>query len=97
MRSAVRRQVTVRPTFSRAIRPASSSTFRCFITAGKVTPKGSASALTLRPSASINADRIARRVGSASAEKVRLSAASSYFTIRLSNHALPFPSSLMPN
>lgn len=50
---------------------------------GSVTPNGAASALTLRPlSSSLRRARIARRVGSASAEKVRLSAASSYFTIR---------------
>ena len=31
------RTVTVRPTFDRVMRPASSSTSRCFITAGSVT------------------------------------------------------------
>ena len=78
----VSRQVTVRPCLARAIRPASSSTARCFRIAGKVTPKGAASSLTLRPPvSSLSRARIARRVGSASAEKVRVSVASSYFTI----------------
>lgn len=70
-------QVTLRPCLWRRIRPASSSTARCFITAGSDMAKGAASALTVSPSAADpaaprRASR-ARRVGSASAAKVRSS------------------------
>src|ERR1700722_10333804 len=56
----------------RAISPARSSTFRCFDTAGIDISNGSASSVTdVSPSAS--RARMARRVGSASAENVALS------------------------
>src|SRR3954454_15525924 len=64
------RQLRTRPAFSVTMTPASSSTFRCCITAGRDIASGSASALTdggLRTSRST----IARRVGSASAWKTR--------------------------
>jgi len=73
---AVNRHATMRPVFDRAIRPASDSTSRCFMIAGNETGNGFANSLTdavLRfPSCASNA----RRVGSASAAKVRSSAAS---------------------
>lgn len=61
----------MRPVLVRVISPASDSTSRCFITAGSDMVKGRASSLTdtscSSPSRAINA----RRVGSASAAKVR--------------------------
>ena len=63
--------VTVRPTFIRVMRPASSSTSRCFSTAGSLIAKGCASALTDALSSRSSRARIARRVGSTSAENVR--------------------------
>jgi len=57
--------------FSRSIRPARSSTVRCLEIAGRLMAKGSASSVTeVSPSAS--RARMARRVGSARAEKVTL-------------------------
>jgi len=44
--SARKRQATMRPVFSRATKPASDNTPRCFITAGSDMAKGSASSLT---------------------------------------------------
>lgn len=66
----VRRQVTVRPVLLRAIRPASDSTSRCFITAGSDIGSGFASSLTLRLSRPSSCASRARRVGSAIAAKV---------------------------
>jgi hypothetical protein len=63
----------MRPLFSRATSPASASTSRCFITAGSDMENGLASWLTERSSLSERRARSARRVGSASAEKVRSS------------------------
>src|SRR5579862_7027914 len=57
----------------RAISPACSSTLRCFEIAGILIANGSASSVT-DASPSARRDRIARRVGSASAENVALSA-----------------------
>jgi len=82
--AALRWQVTVRPDFARARSPASDSTSRCFMIAGSDTENGSASALTDRPGSSASRASIARRVGSASAEKVRSSGASLNLTMQLS-------------
>jgi hypothetical protein len=71
----------VRPVFSRAIRPASDSTSRCFMIAGSDIENGCASLLTDRPSFSTRRARSARRVGSESAAKVRSSVSSLYLTI----------------
>ena len=46
MGSGASRTVTVRPAFDRVMRPASSSTSRCFITAGSLIANGFASSLT---------------------------------------------------
>ena len=88
MGSAESSQLTTRPSFSRAIRPASSSTRRCFMNPGSDMPCGAASSLTPRlPPASESSTP--RRVGSASAEKTLLRTSSlrtsfSYLTIRFS-------------
>jgi len=74
MASASRRQATVRPVFVRAIKPAPDSTSRCFMIAGNDTENGAASALTDKPGCSASRTTSARRVGSASAAKVRSSA-----------------------
>ena len=66
--AAVSSQVTVRPVLLRATNPASDSTSRCFMIAGKEIENGRASSLTDRPPAPSCAT-IARRVGSASAAK----------------------------
>jgi hypothetical protein len=76
--AALRRQVTVRPDLVRATNPASDKTSRCFMIAGNDTANGSASALTERPGCSASRDSNARRVGSASAAKVRSSGSSLY-------------------
>src|SRR5690349_9244050 len=55
----------------RSIRPAVSSTFRCFETAGRLMSNGAASSLT-EVSPEARRARMARRVGSASAAKVAL-------------------------
>jgi hypothetical protein len=55
--------------------PAFDSTSRCLITAGSDIENGSASALTERLSAWLSRATMARRVGSASAAKVRSSGA----------------------
>lgn len=83
MGSADSSQLTTRPSFSRAMRPASSSTRRCFMKPGSDIPDGAASSLTAQlPPAS--ASSTPRRVGSASAEKTRSSTGASYLTIRFS-------------
>jgi hypothetical protein len=73
MGPAVSRQATLRPVLLRVIKPASLSTSRCFITAGSETVNGRASSLTDKLSVSPSRASSARRVGSASAAKVRLS------------------------
>jgi hypothetical protein len=70
--AAVRRQVTVRPVLVRVIRPASHSTSRCFITAGSDISKGFANSLIVTLSRPSRCASNARRVGSATAENVRL-------------------------
>ena len=67
---AVSRHATTRPVFSRATRPASESTSRCFMMAGKDMVNGWASSLTDRLSRLDSRANSARRVGSASAAKV---------------------------
>jgi hypothetical protein len=62
--------VTVRPVFARVMSPASSSTSRCFITAGSLIANGLASSLTEALSWRASRARIARLVGSARAAKV---------------------------
>jgi hypothetical protein len=68
---AFSRHATVRPIFVRVISPASESTSRCFMTAGNDIVNGSASWLTDIVSFSLSRIRIARRVGSDRAPKVR--------------------------
>ena len=75
MGSARSRQETVRPLLARVTSPASDSTSRCFITAGSDIAKGSASALIESLSVWLSRASKARRVGSASAAKVRSSGA----------------------
>ncbi len=67
---AVSRHATTRPVFSRATRPASESTSRCFMIAGNDIANGCASSLTDRLSRLDSRASSARRVGSASAAKV---------------------------
>jgi transketolase C-terminal domain/subunit len=74
--AAVRRHATVRPVFSRAIRPASDSTSRCLMIAGSDIANGWASSLTEMLSFSTSRASKARRVGSERAAKVRSSVAS---------------------
>jgi len=81
MGAAFKRQATVRPDFVRATSPASDKTSRCFMMAGSETLNGCASALTDRPGSSASRTSNARRVGSASAAKVRSSGALLYLTI----------------
>jgi hypothetical protein len=76
MGSAVNRQVTVRPVFARVMSPASDSTLRCFMIAGIDMANGSASSLTESALRSSSCASSARRVGSASAAKVRSRVAS---------------------
>lgn len=64
---------TVRPLLLRTTRPASDNTSRCFMIAGRETGNGRASSLTERPGRSPSRASSARRVGSASAAKVRSS------------------------
>src|SRR5712664_3288326 len=64
----------------RSIRPARSSTFRCFETAGRLISKGSASFRT-EVSPEARRARIARRVGSARAAKVALRRSGDMFLI----------------
>lgn len=66
-------QLTTRPFFSRAISPASSSTFRCFMKPVSDMPCGAASAVTVCGPASSDC-RMARRVPSASAANTASSA-----------------------
>jgi hypothetical protein len=68
---AVNWHATVRPVLVRVIRPASDSTLRCFMIAGSDIANGRASSLTDMPCAAPSRDSSARRVGSASAAKVR--------------------------
>lgn len=75
MGSARSRQETVRPDLLRVTSLASDSTSRCFITAGSDIANGSASALIERLSVWLSRASNARRVGSASAAKVRSSGA----------------------
>jgi len=75
MGSARSRQETVRPDLLRVTSPASDSTSRCFITAGSDIENGAANALTDRLSVWPSRASKARRVGSASAAKVRSSGA----------------------
>jgi len=75
MGAAANWQVTVRPAFLRVIRPASDSTSRCFMTAGSEIENGRASSLTDNASSRSSWAIRARRVGSASAAKVRSSGA----------------------
>jgi len=82
--SAVSRHATVRPVFSRATSPASDSTSRCFMTAGSDIANGCASSLTEMLSRLPSRAKSARRVGSASAAKVRSRTSSVYLTIRFS-------------
>jgi len=72
---ALSSQLTMRPVLVRAINPASDNTARCFMTAGSDTGNGRASSLTDRLSRSLRRATSARRVGSASAPKVRSRAA----------------------
>lgn len=68
--AAVSWQFTVRPVFDRVTRPASDSTSRCFITAGRDIENGFASSLTETLSISLSRASRARLVGSARALKV---------------------------
>ena len=81
--SGVSSQATMRPVLVRLMRPASDSTSRCFITAGSDIGSGRASSLTEALSPPFSRASSARRVGSASAAKVRSSMSSEYLTIRL--------------
>ena len=65
----------MRPVFLRATNPASDNTSRCFMIAGSEIAKGFASSLTDRSALPLSRASKARRVGSASAAKVRSSAA----------------------
>lgn len=67
---------TVRPVLVRVISPASDSTSRCFMIAGSDIVNGSANWLTDIASFSLSRARIARRVGSDRALKVRSSGCS---------------------
>jgi hypothetical protein len=64
---------TMRPDLLRVTSPASDKTSRCFITAGSDIAKGFANSLTEIASVWLSRATSARRVGSASAEKVRSS------------------------
>jgi hypothetical protein len=83
MGAGVRRQITVRPDLVRATSPASERTSRCFMIAGSETENGAASVLTERSGCSASRVNKARRVGSASAAKVRSSGVPLNLTIRL--------------
>ena len=80
--AADRRHATVRPVLVRVMRPASASTSRCFMTAGRDMANGSASLETDTSPLSDRRASSARRVGSASAAKVR--SRSCNLTMRLS-------------
>ena len=82
--SGVSSQATMRPVLVRLISPASDSTSRCFITAGSDIACGRASSDTDTLSASASRATIARRVGSASAAKVRSRTGCGYLTMGLS-------------
>jgi len=68
--AAVSLHATTRPVFSRATRPASESTSRCFMIAGNDMANGCANSLTDRLSRPDSRASSARRVGSASAANV---------------------------
>jgi hypothetical protein len=68
-------QATLRPVLVRTISPASDSTSRCFMMAGRETGNGLASSLTVSAGSLSRRARMARRVGSARAAKVRSSVA----------------------
>ncbi len=95
MGAAESSQLTTRPSFERSMRPASSSTRRCFMNPGSDMPCGAASSLTPRlPPASESSTP--RRVGSASAANTlsridSLRTAVSYLTIwfSINQPALP--------
>ena len=76
-------QFTVRPILVRVTSPASESTSRCFITAGRDIENGCASSLIDRLSLSLMRASSARRVGSDSAAKVRSSPTCECLTIWL--------------
>ena len=83
MGAASSSQLTTLPSFERSMRPASSSTRRCFMKPGSDMPCGAASSLTPRlPPASESSTP--RRVGSASALNTRSRTGASYLTIRFS-------------
>ena len=92
--AALRRQVTVRPDLVRLTSPASDNTSRCFMIAGSDTSNGSASTLTERSGCAASRATNARRVGSASAAKVRSSGSELNLTIWLSIEAKQTLSSL---
>jgi hypothetical protein len=71
--AALSRQVTVRPDLLRASNPAADKTSRCFMIAGSDSLNGCASVLTESSDSSASRMTRARRVGSASAAKVRSS------------------------
>jgi hypothetical protein len=66
--------MTIRPLFIRVTNFASSSTSRCLLMAGNEMPNGAAISPTLNFWRLASAARMARRVGSARAEKVESSA-----------------------
>jgi hypothetical protein len=74
--SGVSSQATMRPVLVRLIRPALDSTSRCFITAGSDMGSGRASSLTETLIPLFRRASNPRRVGSASAAKVRSRAVS---------------------
>ena len=74
--SGVSSQATMRPVLVRLIRPALDSTSRCFITAGSDMGSGRASSLTETLIPLFRRASNVRRVGSASAAKVRSRAVS---------------------
>ena len=76
-------QLTTLPSFERAIRPAFSSTLRCFMKPGSDMSCSAASSVTARLPPS-SPPSTARRVGSARAENTASSTSSSYLTIRFS-------------
>lgn len=83
---ATRLQRCVRPVFSRESNPARSSMRRCLEIAGSDMSNGFANCVT-DDSPSASCSRIARRVGSASAEKVAFKRAGELLTIWLTIEA----------
>ena len=76
-------QLTTLPSFERAIRPAFSSTLRCFMKPGSDMSCAAASSLTCEPPPASSSSTW-RRVRSASAANTLSSASSEYLTIRFS-------------